>query len=90
MKTKIFNNSRLETVTISIEPVGDEWTANLNVMGHVLDDEGNIDHQHHMIKNYKDLSKNVQNQVLNFLKHLSKEFNIETADENSETLPDLN
>ena len=85
---KTVGSSRLHSVCIYIDYFeSGEWNANLVCVGEALDDTGEITAGSSQIEfDQGDLPAQVDAKLRDFLKHMSREFNKEIADEDSETL----
>ena len=84
---KKIDSSRLHSVAIYIDyDEDDNWDAHVICQGQVLDETGEVVGDKELEQERSEMSSSVRNTLDNFLKHMSKEFNIKTVDEDKETL----
>ena len=80
----------LHSVEIMIVPVGAEWTANIEIKGCVIDDQGDAREAIKFTINRKDIPIAIRDQLDAFLNRASRVLNNRGVDEDVSTLPPLN
>lgn len=87
VKTLTLSSSQMHKVEIflSYDEKGD-WDAEVWCYGDKLDDLGVVVDDMKLEQSRAQMPSDVRNSLDNFLKHMSREFNIRAADEDKETL----
>jgi len=87
VKDLTLSTSKLNRVEINLAyDAAGKWDADILCYGVILDDGGGYVKNLKTVQNRSELPANVRDKLDDFLKHMSKEFNVQAADEDKETL----